>query len=327
MIRNIIITLILSTTCLVYAQEREVQVLKERERDLAQQMEAVSADRAELAQRGDSLAVWIQALKGKKSLNIFQRQRLEELLKSSQQLGQQLVEIDQKMASLDQQHQSILKQLVAYYDREIDQLVETLTKKSVAPAEQKNQYQRLVALKSERDNYAKQIKLILINVPQRGQIRIQATDSYQAIRQKADLLKDQEDKLRRQMKAVEQKMADLQNELKLRNRMNELIADTYLMDKPNETLIQRPAQLSAKRESDQMFNTIENSELQNMSLSDISNFLITTEVDQVSHLDLEYYIEDLNQVKTMLKRSADSLAVAADQFYKAAEQKRKDVHK
>jgi len=158
------------------------------------------------------------------------------------------------------------------------------------------------------------------------EIRIEKTDSYQAIKQKADLLKDQEDKIRKQLKSVEKKVADLENELKLRNRMNELISDTYLLDRPNETLLP-PAQANATREADQMFNTIKNSELQNMSLSDISNFLITTDVNVISNLDLDYYIQDLKHVKTMLNRSADSLHVEADQFYKAAEQKRKDLHK
>ena len=108
--------------------------------------------------------------------------------------------------------------------------------------------------------------------------------------------------------------------------MNELISDTYLLDKPNETLLP-PAQVDANREVDQTFNTIKNSELNNMTLSDISNFLITTDVNRISHLDLDYYVQDLRQVKTMLNRSADSLSVAADQFYRAAEQKRKDIYK
>ena len=327
MIKNIIILLILSVNCFAATQQADEQLLRQQEQDLASQMQAAVAEKSKLIRQGDSLAALIQELKQKKSLSIFQRQRLEDLLRSSQQLEQQIFEIDQKIVGLNKQHQSLLKQLVAYYDREIDELVARQKNEILPPARQKVLYQSLTSLKADRDRYLKKIKPDLINVSMQGQIRIEATDSYQAIKQKADLLKDQEDKIRRQMNAVEKKVADLKNELKLRNRLNELISDTYLLDKPNETLIRRPAQLDATRESEQTFNTLKNSELQNMSLSDISNFLITTEVNEISHLDLEYYIKDLNQVKTMLKRSADSLAVAADKFYQAAEQKRKEVHK
>ena len=326
MIRYFIITLILYSSSFIYAQQVDEQLLKQQEQNLASQVQMATIEKSKLIQQGDSLATLIQDLKKKPSLNIFQRQKLEDLLKSSQQLEQDIFEIDQKITSLDQSHQLILKQLIKYYDSEIEKLVDRQKRKSLPPAQQKTQYQRLTVLKTDRDKYLRQIKSNLINVPMDGEIQIEATDSYQAIKQKADLLKDQEDKIRKQMKFVEKKVSDLENEQRLRNRMNELISDTYLLDKPNETLLP-PAQVDANREVDQTFNTIKNSELNNMSLSDISNFLITTDVNRISHLDLDYYVQDLRQVKTMLNRSADSLSVAADQFYRAAEQKRKDIYK
>ena len=326
MFKYIIITLILLSSSLIYAQKVNEQLLKQQEQNLASQVQMATIEKSKLIQQGDSLATLIQDLKKKSSLNIFQRQKLEDLLKSSQQFEQDMIEIDQKIYALDHEHQLVLKQLIEYYDGAIEQIVAIQKKKRLQSAQQKAQYQRLTALRTDRDKYLRQIKSNLINVPMDGEIQIEATDSYQAIKQKADLLKDQEDKIRKQARAVEKKVADLENERKLRNRMNELISDTYLLDKPNETLLP-PAQVDANREVDQTFNTIKNSELNNMTLSDISNFLITTDVNRISHLDLDYYVQDLRQVKTMLNRSADSLSVAADQFYRAAEQKRKDIYK
>jgi len=326
MYRILIIALIQFSNSLIFAKQLDEQLLKRQEENLASRMQTATLVRSKLVHQGDSLATLIQALKNKPSLNIFQRQKLEDLLKSSQQLEQQIFEIDRKITADENEHQLVLKQLIKYYDSEIERLVDRLKRKSFPPAQQNTQYQRLTALKTDRDQYLRKIKSNLINIQLNSQIRIDETDSHQAIKQKADLLKDQEDKIRRQAKAVEKKVVDLNNEQKLRNRMNELISDTYLLDKPNETLLS-PAQVNATREVDQTFNTIKNSELENMSLSDISNFLITTDVNRVSHLDLDYYIQDLKQVKTMLNRSADSLAVAADQFYKTAEQKRKDIHR
>jgi hypothetical protein len=325
MIRYIIITLILFSNSLVYAQQIDEQLLKLQEQNLASQVQNATVEKSKLIQQGDSLATLIQDLKKKPSLNIFQRQKLEDLLKSSQQFEQDIIEIDQKIYALDKEHQLVLKQLIQYYDGAIEQIVAIQKKKRFQFAQQKAQYQRLTALKTDRDKYSKKLKPNLINIQMEKEIRIDESDSYLKIKQKADLLKDQEDKIRKQLKSVEKKVADLENERKLRNRMNELISDTYLLDKPNETLLPL-AQANVTREADQTFNTIKNSELQNMSLSDIINFLITTDVNRISHLDLDYYIQDLKQVKTLLNRSADSLSVAADQFYKAAEQKRKDIH-
>jgi len=326
MYRIFIFALIIFSNSLLYAQQVDEQLLKRQEQNLASQIQAANTDQSKLIQQSDSLAILIQDLKKKQSLNIFQRQKLEDLLKSSQQLEQDIIEVEQKIASLDHEHQLVLKQLIDYYDREIEKIIDIQKRQPLPPGQQKTQYQRLTALKTDRNKYLRKIKSNLINVQMNREIRIEKTDSYQAIKQKADLLKDQEDKIRKQLKSVEKKVADLENELKLRNRMNELISDTYLLDRPNETLLP-PAQANATREADQMFNTIKNSELQNMSLSDISNFLITTDVNVISNLDLDYYIQDLKHVKTMLNRSADSLHVEADQFYKAAEQKRKDLHK
>ncbi len=326
MIRYILITLILFGNSLIYAQEINEQLLKQQEQNLASQIQIAIVEKSKLMQQGDSLATVIQDLKKKPNLNIFQRQKLEDLLKFSQQLEQKIFEIDQKMSLLDHDHQFALKKLIDYYDSEIEKIVDQQKIRSLPEDQQKSEYQKLVALKIDRDKYLKKIKSNLINIPMDREIQIHVTDSYQAIKQKADLLKDQENKIRKQLKAVEKKVADLENERKLRNRMNELISDTYLLDKPNETLLP-PVQENATREVDQTFNTIKNSELENMSLSDISNFLITTDVNRISHLDLDYYIQDLKHVKTMLNRSADSLAVAADTFYKAAEKRHKDIYK
>ena len=326
MIKYSIITLILLSNSLIYAQQIEELLLKKQEQNFAKQMQMANLEKSKLISQGDSLAAVIQDLKNKPSLNIFQRQKLEALLKSSQQLQQSIFEIDQKLDSIDHNHQAILNQLIDYYNKEIKRMVDNQNIKQLPSAQQTKWYQQLTDLKSERDGYLRKIKPSIVNVELAGEIRIKQSDGYYTIKQKADVLKDQEDKIRKQVKIVEKKMADFENERKLRNRMNELISDTYLLDKPAETVLQA-AQTSVTRERDQTFSTIEKSELENMSLSDISNFLITTDLNAISNLDLDYYIQDLKQLKKMLNRSADSLGMAADQFYNAAEQKRKDIHK
>ena len=111
MIRYILITLILFGNSLIYAQEINEQLLKQQEQNLASQIQIATVEKSKLMQQGDSLATVIQDLKKKPNLNIFQRQKLEDLLKFSQQLEQKIFEIDQKMSLLDHDHQFALKKL------------------------------------------------------------------------------------------------------------------------------------------------------------------------------------------------------------------------
>ncbi len=308
---------------LSYSQQDDFQMLQQQERQLEDQLEAMKIFKMTFIQQSDSLAALIQELKTKPDLNIFQRRRLEQLLKSSQQIDQNIAEINRKIESLVEEHQNVLKELVSWYDQQIGRVLNVEKEIKMTPEQKQAQIRQLTQWNTKRNEYLKKIEPNDVNIQLTKPIRIETSDSYQTMKQKADLVKDQEDKIRKQLKLADKRVEDLQKELKLRNRMNELIADTYLLDQPTEKFL---PQGQPKGANENVFNIDSGERAPGTSalFEVVDNLLLKTDLSGISNLDLETYIRNLQQVKLKLGRSADSLATVADQFYKAAEKKRKD---
>lgn len=317
-----IIPFLLLMIQLAFSQQVDVNYIKQQEQGLALELENLNLEKSKLLQLGDSLAVPIQQLKSKQDLNIFQRLRMEQLLKSSQELDQKIVVINQNLDKLDREHQSVLRELVAWYNDQIERKMNAARTRKLSPVEQ----QQLSAWNLERSQYLKKIRHNEIQLQLSRPIEIEESDSYQTIKQKADLLRDQEDKARHQMSLIDKRVQELQSELKLRSRMNELIADTYLMGQPTEKSL--PQNQPRGANENVVFSGADNSRAPaSASLDAVDNLLLKADVSGISNLDLESQIRNLQQMKVRLNQSADSLRVVADQFYQAAEKKRQDENK
>jgi len=321
MIKSVIIGILLLSAAMLYSQD--FNSLQQKEQQLSAQIESLQSEKSKFLHQSDSLAVLIQQLKSKQDLNIFQRRRLEQMLKSSQELDQKITEIDQKIDKLDRDHQAILGELISWYDGEIAKMVDSGQGKKLS----QSQADKLSQWNLERNEYLKQVKQNHIQFQTSKPIQIDESDSYQTIKQKADLVKDQEDKARKQIKLVDKRVKELQSELKLRSRMNELIADTYLMDQPTEKLLPQNQPRGANdnaafTESDKAARAQSST-----SFDVVDNLLLKTDVSGTSNLDLESYIRNLQQMKVRLNHSADSLRIVADLFYQAAEKQRQDDNK
>lgn len=315
-----IIPFLLLMIQLAFSQQVDVNYIKQQEQGLALELENLNLEKSKILQLGDSLAVPIQQLKSKQDLNIFQRRRLEQLLKSSQELDQNINNVHQKMEQLDREHQSVLRRLLGWYDEQIDNMMNAAKAKKLSPAEQ----QQLSAWNLERSQYLKKIRHNEIQLQLSRPIEIEESDSYQTIKQKADLLRDQEDKARKQISLVDKRVNELQSELKLRSRLNELIADTYLMGQPTEKSL--PQNQPKGGNENVVFSGADNSRAPaSASFDVVDNLLLKADVSGISNLDLESQIRNLQQMKVSLNQSADSLRIVADQFYQAAEKKRQDA--
>ena len=318
----IIIGILILNSALLYSQQPDIDLAKQNEKQLSAHIESLQIEKSNLLHQSDSLATLIQQLKSKQDLNIFQRRRLEQLLKSSQVLDQSIVAIAQNIDKSDREHQSVLRELLSWYDGQIAKRIDSGQGKKLAEA----QAEQLSKLTLERNGYLKKIKQHEIQFQLSKPIAIDQSDSYQTIKQKADLLKDQEDKARKQVKLVDKRVKELQSELKLRNRMNELIADTYLMDQPTEKFLPQSQARGANYNIE--FSETDKARAQSSASFDaVDNLLLKADVSGISNLDVESQIRNLLQIKVNLSQSADSLRTVADQFYQAAEKKRQDDHK
>jgi hypothetical protein len=318
----IIIGFLLLNSGLLYSQQFDINFLQQKEQQLSVQIESLQIEKSRFLHQSDSLAALIQQLKSKQDLNIFQRRRLEQMLKSSQELDQNITEIDQKIDKLDQDNQAVLGRLISWYDGQIAKMVNSGQGKKLS----RSQVEQLSKWNLERNDYLKKVKQNQIHLQLSKPIEIEQLDSHLTIKQKADLVKDQEDKARKQIKLVDKRVKDLQNELKLRNRMNELIADTYLMDQPTEKFL--PQNQPRGANDNATFSETDKSRAQSRTSFDVvDNLLLKADVSGISNLDLESYIRYLQQMRGRLTHSADSLGFVADQFYQIAEKKRQDENK
>ncbi|MCD4664125.1 MAG: hypothetical protein K8R68_02570 [Bacteroidales bacterium] len=331
--KRIILLLILSCVMLAFASllfaQIEEEPLQEKALKMEKQLDAQRNQRANLLHKSDSLATLVQLLKSKKSLNTFQRQRLEQLLKSSQLNNQQLVTLDVEIADSEKQYQGMLTKIVEWYDQKIDSVLDEADEKNITSEKQHVAYNLIRSLKVERDIYEKKQTPQSLKMPPVSKVAIGEFDSFKRIRQKADLLKDQEDKVREKERQVIQQINDLVNELKLRDRMNELISDTYLMDY-NSEIPSQPATDKVWNENPTDYTEINGGRFSSTALSPIDAadiFILQTDVSEISTLDLEQYIQRLKIVNKQLSKSADSLQIKADQFYKAAEKRKMETGK
>lgn len=318
----IIIGILFLNSALLYSQQPDIDLAKQNEKQLSVHIESLQIEKLKMLHQSDSLAVLIQQLKSNQDMNIFQRRRLEQLLKSSQEFDQKISEIDQKIDKLDHEYQAIVREIVSWYDGQIANIIGNAKSKKLS----QQMSQQLTGWNSERSQYLKKIKQNQVHFQLIRPIEIEDSDSYQTIRQKADLVKDQEDKLRKQIKSVVKRVAELQTDLKLRNRMNELISDTYLMDQPTEKFL--PQNQARGANDNATYSEADKSKAQSSTSFDVvDNLLLRTDISTISNLDVESYIRNLQQMKLQLGQSADSLRSIADQFYQAAEKKRQDDRK
>ncbi len=321
-LKLIIIGSLLLNSAWVHSQQMNIHPLQQREKGLFLLLDSLQIEKSRLLHQSDSLAALIQQLKSKQDLNMFQRRRLEQLLKSSQELDQKILAIGQQLDKTDREHQAVLQELVAWYDAQIARSMDVGQDKKLS----QEQAERLANWQRERNDYLTRVKSEPLQRQITRPIQIDPSDSYVTIKQKADLVKDQEDKARKQIALVEKRVKELQAELRLRSRMNELIADTYLMDQPKEKLLPKNQRRNGY-ESGVLFDAEESGTPSSASFDAVDNLLLKGDVSSVSHLDLESQIRNLQQMKSRLTQSADSLGAVAEQFYQAAEKKRQDDNK
>jgi len=320
--------LLLLSAGLLLAQSKQEKQWQEKIFELEERIESQINLRTKLLHTSDSLTSTIQNLKSEQRLNVFQRQQLEQLLKSSQVTNQQLKKIDQEIIQVEKLYQNELHIIIQWYEQKIDSML-TIQKMNSTRLE-KLAIKKLAGLKAERDYYLKKLKPRIIQKVPDNIITISELDSYQKIKQKADLIKDHEEKIRKQKQLLSSQTIDLENELKLRNRMNELISDTYLMDYnheiPSQSVLavdEKSGRNLALEFNDATFGGWATTETAPVDATDI--LILYADVSEVSTVDLEQFIQRLRLVEKQLGKSADSLRVKADLFYKAAEKKRKEL--
>lgn len=271
-------------------------------------------------------AAQISELKSKSHLSYFQRQKLENLLKESQDLSIRMTNLDSEIRKMNQELVKTGNELSSAYDIEIKKSLKNLETRNLSQEYRKTILQNVEVLRRKKETIKNRTgpeDTIEIRV---SKLRIEPDDTPKQIKQKADLLKDQEDKFRRLASRLRFQKEELTKELDLRNRIGELVTDLALFDQQEEIL----GNLSTAEGGSRV--AVDNAsspdpEITQGALASESNLVFVGQKDfdfsTLSTDQLEEIIESLINQEKQAEVKADSLGKQAETFYKMVKQPKK----
>ncbi|NIR51011.1 hypothetical protein GWN42_23890, partial [candidate division KSB1 bacterium] len=178
----------------------------------------------------------IRGLKDKETLNYFQRQKLEGLLRTSQDVSRDIAAIDAEIRTLNESLEKLGRRLIGRYDAEIKNKLEELERERISEQTRREVLAEIQVLRDKSAQIKERIGMPSLESIRLSKLNIEPDDSPRQIEQKADLLKDQEDKLRRLANRMRIQANELQKELRVRTRINEFVADISTFDQQEEAL-------------------------------------------------------------------------------------------
>ena len=210
----------------VWSQESTSSVLKTRIDYIAQQIKSLQTEQDGLLRKNRALTDEINARKRQlqKGGNPLIELQLQNDLKASRALADQIQGLDQNMHTLTRQSVSLKKQLVDLLSTEIDKLSREATMASNAKRK-KRQLERVLALQDEKDAYRAQISAESNELLLRLDITLVETDGPDEILQKLAIVRDQHDIIRAKIQQLNGQIQETQKKLNLRQNMLELLRD------------------------------------------------------------------------------------------------------
>ena len=152
------------------------------------------------------------------------------------------------------------------------------------------------------------------------EVRIEPDDDARILLRKADFLRDQADRLEREMRAFEQKLASMREEAGLRVRMQEFTQELALLDPANEGL--RANNATASGQSDFASSAASSAESRvaeagsGAAVDPLISWTWPGSVSDLSDQDLRAWQKRLEQWRARRQTQADSLRRRAEDFEK-----------
>ncbi|MFQ5676256.1 MAG: hypothetical protein ACE5G1_10195 [bacterium] len=309
------------------AQENSMRAVEQQFHEVESKLVALADERNEFKTILEKKAGEIQKLQNKTNLNYFQRQKLEGLLKDSQDLSTKIRSVDAKLTANNKKLKDLGRKLLEIYEFEIRKSLANLETKELAQSHRKTILKNIERLRRKKETVKRQINRKSPPEIRLSPLTIEPDDTPKQIEQKADLLKDQEDKFRALADKLAQQRKDLKKELNLRNRIDDLVADLALFDQQEEILSNLSPQTSGSRN----LNIADESQ----ASTDVGEAKVPGETDLffVGQKDFDFSVLSSEQLEEILlslekqeqraKARADSLRKQADTFYGTAKELKK----
>jgi hypothetical protein len=316
------------------AIETDVQRLETRLAEKTSELRQAAVRHAQLTEQANALAPKISSLKTNHELNYFQRRQLEDYLKASQELSNELENLNRRIIQVRNEAQAIREELVAVYDQQIDQILRESDFTGLDRTRKKNLLKQLTHIKQQRNTLQTQMDWELADSFKMNQVEIHENDTPRKIQVKADWLKDLEQRLRTNVAKIERVVLNLKEEIELRDKMQEFEQELSLFNHRDET--RAAPVVAAASEIEITFERNEPPIGGSKSTSGVSgstallplfpNFIHENDVVNLSRADIQAYIDSLSRRKIELLVTADSLHKKASDFYQQAEQAKNPKH-
>lgn len=217
------------------------------------QVTAVRSEQMAKRQQLNQLSAQIETMKAEAKGKLLPGGQLDAALKQSQELSGALTVLAQTMSARETELEQANLALLEALSAQLTQLRGDFDRQTERDARQKILVQ-LKAVRAERE----QVRAALPAAKVPALEALKSSEDPTELLEQADALRDNEDKVRRELKALEARIADAKSERELDGRVRQFLGEESLFDDADrrlrvrrETTDQPPAGLgSAKSESD-----------------------------------------------------------------------------
>jgi hypothetical protein len=185
-----------------------------------------------LSLQADSLAKDIQRRK-QQTPSLLQERGLDAMLRFSQTLADSM----QALQSREQKFDAMLRQKADVLLKILNEDIARVAKQSDELKQRKQMREREAVMRELKQchEWRQRCQSWLEQAPPAiiiYQVEAQPDEAPETLRRKADFLRDQSDRMRREVKRLEKKVAEIRDETQVRRRMEDLATDLALLD-PN----------------------------------------------------------------------------------------------
>ncbi len=193
----------------------------------------------------NKLAARIEELKAKQKGKLLPGSELDEALKRSQELSTSLTSTASSLSTQEAGLESANLALLSELSNELNRLRSDFDRQTDRAA-RRSLIEKMRRLRTERD----QVRAMLPAAKLPALEAVKPSDDPEDLLEQADLVKDNEDKVRKQLQEVEKRIAEAKSERDLDNRVRQFLGDEALFDESDRRLRVTRTTTEAAQQSD-----------------------------------------------------------------------------
>jgi len=317
---------------LLFSQDSEIKKLEQNAAALFQKSDSLYNQLAELATESEIITQRIQMYQKVEDLNPRQHRNLEKQMRNAQTLEAERDEIQTVFRETLDQFQQGVQKLIQQMDLESDSLVNAPEQSD--PQMKDQIVKRLQYLINKKQQWAQAIEPIIQNEIPAFSIRANEWDTAEKLATKGDLILDQEDRLRQEVQLIDKRIKSLEDEKRIRTRVEELASSMDIFNEEEELINQIPVNGQAanylsyrdgeKNNVGESFDSwaAKPANLESMGLNPLQDILSASSGEKSikrTPENIQASIEYLEQHRDRMKSQADSLDQRAKWFHQEAE--------